>query len=64
MTAPKSTTLKPCPWCGEIPAISPFPGRYWVECQNHDCDVLTATKEFNRINSAIDAWNRRNGEAK
>ena len=59
--------LKPCPFCGGEAVIREWYIRgtanrkhYRVECKN--CGARCTAWEYNRINKAIAAWNRRAGE--
>ena len=57
--------LKPCPFCGALPAKEPYEPRtvqltrgviaYWVRCYN--CGIGTC--EYDSAEPAIEAWNRR-----
>lgn len=52
--------LKPCPFCGEDKArILGKPGYYIVECK--ECGAQARLRETKK--AAVDAWNRRAGNA-
>ena len=57
--------LKPCPFCGETPALLPV-GRYsWaIECQNPKCSVQPGTHPVDEDLQAVSAWNTRKEESK
>ncbi len=54
---------KPCPFCGEPPAICEKHSRriveYSVACCNLSCPCMPTTGEFDTEKEAIKAWNRR-----
>ena len=57
-----SGTLKPCPWCGQLPNVLPWhggaPTKHMVECEYEDCAAgPSVTGETLAL--AIAAWNRR-----
>ena len=65
--------LKPCPFCGRKPTkvrqhhIAGYAGIYYtVECKapGSACPVKPQTRFFKREDTAIEAWNRRAGDAK
>lgn len=62
--------LKPCPFCGQSPAITESHRWPWmanksvigfsVVCENIDCVIYSADNTYFRSKSdAIEAWNRR-----
>lgn len=63
-----SRELKPCPFCGGnaklietykyVGLSKPIP-RYFVRCDNDDCNVYVATCNSDTEEEAIEAWNRR-----
>lgn len=68
------TKLKPCPFCGYRPILKsdnryPKPEcervtAYEVVCTNMGCIIYNADdRYFLRAKDAIEAWNRRDGEA-
>ena len=59
MSEPK---LKPCPFCGSIPAFERDSNQGWTVyliCQNLDCPTSPATSTFRTENEATAAWNTR-----
>lgn len=65
------TELKPCPFCGNKALIAELKGgkfpRYSVLCPNSRCFASEASifgKRYVNKSDAIEAWNRRAGEAK
>lgn len=52
--------LKPCPWCGKQPIVTPV-GRQWQVwhvCQSVE-GVTIETRWHNHRSEALAAWNRR-----
>lgn len=51
--------LKPCPFCGKLPAVevSNFETGFWISCKTYDC--WTNGPHRGNSNAAIKAWNRR-----
>ncbi len=62
-----SPKLKPCPFCGCRPRVSP-PGwgvyGYYVMCEASRCRVNPMTVSFRTRAEAVAAWNRRAGNRK
>ena len=61
-------TLKPCPFCGEIPKIFPINTPrggfvYMVYCGWERCEVKPETKTASELEHLIEVWNRRAGES-
>lgn len=55
-----SVELKPCPFCGAEPVLSPdYFGRYDVRCLNADCKIMPATSVYLTPEDAAEVWNRR-----
>lgn len=63
----KKIELKPCPFCGSVPAISHLilglvPKKvygYKVVCGNIKCHILSETELCMSEKEAADLWNRR-----
>lgn len=54
--------LKPCPFCGgEKPIVRHGKYMWWIECSEDACRASSGGKP--RKNEAIEAWNRRAGDA-
>lgn len=47
-----------CPWCGETPKITSFPG-VTIECRNVGACDLTPVLIVNYLEDAIKRWNKR-----
>jgi hypothetical protein len=53
----KNEELKPCPCCGDLPAVYEWsPGCYCVQCTRYACNFPYAIFGCNET-SAIKAWN-------
>lgn len=53
--------MKPCPFCGAIPAIMRWgglPTKQLIRCDNDDCAVAPEVKGSTQL-KAIEKWNRR-----
>ena len=53
-------TLKPCPFCGEVP--TPWDtkdGKYYIDCENKKCVMKPGTDTKLDLYTAIEWWNRR-----
>ena len=64
---PLSKTIKPCPFCGEIPTFSAFPYTDIIKCENPNCYVQPGTSYGHPyckhdIECLIKMWNRRDGD--
>ena len=63
-------TLKPCPFCGEIPRLTiahnfgnkTTPICFSVRCANLKCDIFPWTQGYEKEEDAIRVWNTRAGE--
>lgn len=59
-------TLKPCPFCKNIPILvsAPVAGGtgYKVKCNNYDCWIGPETSLYSNKDDAIKAWNWRANE--
>ena len=52
--------LKPCPFCGAEPVLSPdYFGRYDVRCLNTGCEIMPSTRVYDKAEDAAASWNRR-----
>ena len=53
--------LKPCPFCGSkaITLTSVYSDLHQVGCSNLSCKVLPQTWDYDTLEEAIEAWNRR-----
>lgn len=55
-----SVELKPCPFCGAEPVLSPdYFGRYDVRCLNTGCEIMPSTRVYDKPEDAAASWNRR-----
>ncbi|MFP3041865.1 Lar family restriction alleviation protein [Treponema primitia] len=60
--------LKPCPFCGNKPewgsertSLNTY---WWLFCNKTECLIQPATQSYGARETAIEAWNRRDGELK
>jgi Lar family restriction alleviation protein len=60
----KSETLKPCPFCGEVPIVEYDLNikLYSVSCHSKKCHICLMTWARRKKQDAIDYWNQRAGE--
>lgn len=48
--------LKPCPFCGKIPALHNSHFKYYIK---HTCGIITVNIGLCKKQDAINNWNRR-----